>query len=62
MEQTSLFEIMWEAGYEECIKGGHCNYKPCTVAQGVNCCRDCPHRCGNPCRKGVRDDNKRMGI
>lgn len=50
--QTNMFEKMWEAGYNDCIRcGGFCGYKPCNVAQGVNCCKDCPTKCGNPCKR-----------
>lgn len=52
MDQINLYEKMWEAGYSDCIQyGGYCRYKPCNVAQNVNCCKDCETKCASPCRR-----------
>lgn len=50
MEQQTLYTQLWECGYTDCIRyGDHCRYRPCTVAQNVMCCKDCPYQCNAPC-------------
>jgi len=55
MEQMTIGdELMWEAGYDPaCVVTGRgtCRFVPCTFAQGVTCCRDCPTGCSGKCRR-----------
>ena len=38
----TLAEIVWENGQSPCVKyKANCRTRPCTVAQGLFCCKDC---------------------
>lgn len=49
--QENMYSQMWEAGYTECLKGGKCNLRPCTVSQKVLCCKECKYGCSSKCKK-----------
>lgn len=49
----TLAEILWENGQSPCVKYKvTCRTRPCTVAQGVFCCKECPshEQCESACR------------
>lgn len=52
-------EMLWESGQMPCVKyKANCRTRPCTAAQGVFCCKECPNheQCGSACRmKGGED-------
>lgn len=50
-EQASMRDLLWEAGIVNtcAVTGKPCRYTPCTVANDVDCCRECM-RCGNSCK------------
>ena len=54
MRQEAL--PLFEAGYvRQCVKARMaCRYMPCTQAQGVACCAECPTGCHNPCKASGR--------
>lgn len=53
-----LAEMLWEAGQEQCVNyKTRCKNRPCTAAQGVFCCRQCPYKdhCPTKCKmKGAK--------
>ena len=50
IEQRSCYQILkwWGFNMNKC---NTCNYTPCTVAQGCNCCIECMFRCNSMCQK-----------
>ena len=55
--QTSMAEMLLEAGESQCVNYNcECRHRPCTAAQDVFCCRQCPYNknCTSKCMKGVK--------
>ena len=47
--------------YVACVRfRGYCRHRPCTAAQGVFCCRECPYQqaCLSKCYRSIRDDRE----
>ena len=44
-QQLTLWDI------STVTKCSDCRYTPCNEAQGCECCKECPTKCGSPCER-----------
>ena len=55
-----LVTMLWENGQDQCVNHPiRCKNRPCTAAQNVFCCRQCPYQdhCKTKCTMKGADHN-----